>query len=118
MTSAEFTQTDPLQADVGSAYPSAYVYGNNNPLMYVDPSGLRGIKADVDIPVVDTAPDALALVVAVKKPAPERGGNRKPPTKRNPTPACVRGVQTAVLPVPQALCYRPLQFGRWGRQRE
>jgi hypothetical protein len=37
-----FTQTDPLQADVGSAYPSAYVYGNNNPNMYVDPSGKRG----------------------------------------------------------------------------
>jgi RHS repeat-associated protein len=38
-----FTQTDPLAADVGSPYPSSYVYGNNNPTMYVDPSGLRGI---------------------------------------------------------------------------
>jgi hypothetical protein len=37
-----FTQTDPLQADVGSAYPSTYVYGNNNPNVYVDPSGMRG----------------------------------------------------------------------------
>jgi hypothetical protein len=36
-----FTQTDPLQADVGSAYPSSYVYGNNNPNVYTDPSGLR-----------------------------------------------------------------------------
>lgn len=42
-----FTQTDPLQADVGSPYPSAYVYGNNNPNMYVDPSGLR---ADAPVP--------------------------------------------------------------------
>jgi SCP1.201-like deaminase len=36
-----FTQTDPLAADVGSAYPSAYVYAGNNPAMYTDPSGLR-----------------------------------------------------------------------------
>ena len=40
-----FTQTDPLSADVGSPYPSAYVYGNNSPLVYIDPSGLRGQKA-------------------------------------------------------------------------
>jgi RHS repeat-associated protein len=38
-----FTQTDPLQASVGSAYPSAYVYGNNNPMVFRDPTGLRGI---------------------------------------------------------------------------
>jgi hypothetical protein len=38
----DFTQTDPLQADVAQAYPSAYVYGNNNPNMYTDPSGMRG----------------------------------------------------------------------------
>ena len=38
-----FTQTDPLQADVGSPYPSSYVYGNNNPLVYTDPTGLRAI---------------------------------------------------------------------------
>jgi Prokaryotic phospholipase A2 len=86
------------------------VYGNNNPLMFVDPSGMRGDKVDADVPVVDTAPDALALVAAVKKPAPECGDNRKPPTKRNPTPACVRGVQTAVLPV-------PLGFGKWLTKR-
>jgi RHS repeat-associated protein len=40
-----FTQSDPLQADIGAAYPSAYVYGHNNPAMYVDPSGLRGQAA-------------------------------------------------------------------------
>ena len=38
----QFTQTDPLSAAVGQPYPSAYVYGNNKPLVYVDPSGLRG----------------------------------------------------------------------------
>jgi hypothetical protein len=37
-----FTQTDPLAADLGSPYPSAYVYGNNNPVRFVDPTGLRG----------------------------------------------------------------------------
>jgi hypothetical protein len=37
-----FTQTDPMPADVGSAYPSAYMYGNNDPVSFVDPSGLRG----------------------------------------------------------------------------
>jgi hypothetical protein len=46
-----FTQTDPLEADVGSAYPSAYVYGNNNPTMYVDPSGKRGMIVDTAYPV-------------------------------------------------------------------
>jgi hypothetical protein len=38
----QFTQTDPLAADTGSPYPSAYVCGNNNPNVYVDPSGMRG----------------------------------------------------------------------------
>lgn len=37
----QFTQTDPLQPSVGSPYPSACVYGNNNPLVFVDPSGLQ-----------------------------------------------------------------------------
>jgi RHS repeat-associated protein len=37
-----FTQVDPLQAIVGSPYPSAYVYGNDNPMRFVDPTGLRG----------------------------------------------------------------------------
>ena len=45
--SRDFTQTDPLQPTVGQAYPSAYVYGNNNPNMYVDPSGLRGIRSEM-----------------------------------------------------------------------
>jgi hypothetical protein len=39
---AHFTQTDPMPYGAGTAYESAYVYGLNNPLMYVDPSGLRG----------------------------------------------------------------------------
>jgi hypothetical protein len=36
-----FTQTDPLQATVGQAYPSTYIYANNNPNRFVDPAGLR-----------------------------------------------------------------------------
>ena len=42
-----FTQTDPLEVSRGVAYPSAYVYANNNPLVFVDPSGLR---ADAPVP--------------------------------------------------------------------
>ena len=42
-----FTQTDPLEADIGSPYPSTYVYGNNNPTVYVDPSGLRGMPNEL-----------------------------------------------------------------------
>ena len=37
-----FTQTDPISAEVGEPYPSAFVYGNNNPMAYTDPSGMRG----------------------------------------------------------------------------
>jgi hypothetical protein len=47
-----FTQTDPLQPTVGQAYPSTYIYANNNPNMYVDPSGLRATGG---------APSSLAL---------------------------------------------------------
>ena len=36
-----FTQTDPLAPDPDKSYPSAYVYGNNNPVLYSDPTGLR-----------------------------------------------------------------------------
>jgi RHS repeat-associated protein len=42
-TLGSFTQTDPLQPIVDVAFPSAYVYANNNPLMFTDPSGLRSI---------------------------------------------------------------------------
>jgi hypothetical protein len=49
-----FTQTDPLQADIGSPDPSAYIYGNNNPVVYTDPSGLRAVHTKnpqpIDIP--------------------------------------------------------------------
>jgi hypothetical protein len=37
----DFTQTDPLAPDPDKSYPSAYVYGNNNPVLYSDPTGLR-----------------------------------------------------------------------------
>lgn len=69
-----FTQTDPLQADIGSPYPSAYVYGNNNPLVFTDPSGLRGQAAQGSAnPVREGGPEApnelaLAAVAAVKGP--------------------------------------------------
>jgi RHS repeat-associated protein len=45
-TLGSFTQQDPLQARVGSAYPSTYVYANNNPNMYSDRTGLRSKCGD------------------------------------------------------------------------
>ena len=59
----KFTQTDPLQADVGSPYPSAYVYGNNNPLVYTDPPGMRGqsTTCTTRVPIKSATPQRLAL---------------------------------------------------------
>lgn len=36
------TQTDPMPYGPGRAFESPYVYALNNPLIYTDPSGLRG----------------------------------------------------------------------------
>ena len=41
----QFTQTDPAPLDAGSVFEASYVYGYNNPLVYSDPSGLRGMQA-------------------------------------------------------------------------
>lgn len=38
-----FTQTDPWPMGASSPFESAYVYARNNPGVYVDPSGLRGV---------------------------------------------------------------------------
>ena len=69
-TLGTFTQTDPLEATVGEPYPSSYVYGRNNPVVYTDPSGLRaervGPGGEVPVaenPVADQAPDQLALIL-------------------------------------------------------
>ena len=59
----QFTQTDPLQADIGSPYPSAYVYGNNNPLVFTDPSGLRAQVAAGN-PIAEQVPNELAQVAS------------------------------------------------------
>lgn len=41
----QFTQTDPRPLGAGSAFESSYVYVGNNPVVYVDPSGLRKARA-------------------------------------------------------------------------
>jgi hypothetical protein len=41
-----FTQTDRVPMGAGSSFESAYVYGRNSPLVFVDPAGLRGIAVD------------------------------------------------------------------------
>ena len=59
-----FTQTDPLQADVGSPYPSSYVYSSNNPMLYVDPSGERGQLPGCvwkNNPIASQQPEQLAF---------------------------------------------------------
>jgi hypothetical protein len=56
-----FTQTDPLQPTVGSAYPSAYVYGNNNPVRFVDPTGLRSTGAAMSSPSPKQIPDSCVF---------------------------------------------------------
>ena len=40
-TTDDFTQTDPMPLGAGSPFESAYVYVGNNPVVYVDPGGLR-----------------------------------------------------------------------------
>jgi hypothetical protein len=64
----DFTQTDPLQPTVGQAYPSTYVYGNNNPTVYTDPSGMRssGGREDSFSSIANFQPLELALVMASK----------------------------------------------------
>ena len=66
----QFTQTDPLEAETGPPYPSAYVYGNNNPMVFTDPSGERGMNVGAggeylvpSNPVRDPEPERLALVM-------------------------------------------------------
>jgi hypothetical protein len=65
-----FTQTDPLQATVGQAYPSTYTYANNNPNLYTDPSGLRAVHEEgegaprTENPVGDSAPAQLAQILS------------------------------------------------------
>jgi hypothetical protein len=54
-----FTQTDPLAADVGSPYPSAYVYGNNNPIVFTDPSGFRAVGPPNGL-ALDPTPNPIA----------------------------------------------------------
>jgi hypothetical protein len=71
-----FTQTDPLQAAVGQAYPSTYIYANNNPNMYVDPSGKRGCTF--------TLTDPMAC----------------PPASRNPIRAAGKLIKAEVVPKP------------------
>ncbi len=41
-TSGRFTQTDPMPYGAGHAFESAYIYGYDNPMRFVDPSGKRG----------------------------------------------------------------------------
>lgn len=58
-----FTQTDPMPMGAGTAFESAYVYGLNNPLRFVDPSGLRGqsTTCTTRVPIKSAAPQRLAL---------------------------------------------------------
>ena len=68
-----FTQTDPMPLGAGSAFESAYVYGNNNPLVYTDPSGLRGGLPGCpwsNNPIASQQPELLALRSQIWIPVP------------------------------------------------
>lgn len=104
----QFTQTDPLQADIGAPYPSSYVYGNNNPAVFVDPSGERAAKAFKKGcgwlnggPIGEAMPSAFALIAPLQpgpKPKPGPFGplppipddlfptTTKPPAPKPPAP--------------------------------
>lgn len=56
-----FTQTDPMPAAVGSPYESSYVYVGNNPLVYVDASGLCRQTTTTSNPIQSAVPDRLAM---------------------------------------------------------
>ena len=81
--SHRFTQTDPLKADEGSPYPSAYVYGNNKPAYFSDPSGLRaGLEATASFATKDTPPTTKVIIRkgyrCVKTPASPEGRKKNP----------------------------------------
>jgi hypothetical protein len=61
LTAEQFTQTDPAPLGAGSAYESAYVYGLNNPLVYTDPSGLRGQAAQGSSNPIDSGSSRLRV---------------------------------------------------------
>ena len=65
-----FTQTDPLPLGAGSVFESSYVYGRNNPLRFVDPSGKRA-KEPVAAPIVDSAPVCVDGACSAGPPAPK-----------------------------------------------
>lgn len=59
-----FTQTDPMPRGAGSAFESPYAYANNNPAVYVDPSGLRSVA------VKSKGAGRLAVAVPLPRPLP------------------------------------------------
>ncbi len=70
-THGRFTQVDPLAADTDGAYPSAYLYGNNNPALLVDPSGMRvGVKRRVNLKGYDGPPVRPTPVAPSQSPTP------------------------------------------------
>jgi hypothetical protein len=69
----QFTQTDPAPLGAGSVFESSYVYGLNSPLVYTDPSGLRGQLAGCawkNNPIASQQPQLLALRSQILIPVP------------------------------------------------
>ena len=65
LSRGDFTQTDPLPMGAGSAFESAYAYGRNNPVRYVDPTGLRA-RVGAGNPIVGVEPAFTGVGAAVK----------------------------------------------------
>jgi RHS repeat-associated protein len=105
-----FTQTDPMPYGAGSAFESAYAYALNNPLMYTDPSGLRGGLPGCPWsknPIGSQQPELLALRTQILIPVPGTLPPRTVPPRtlppRSPTtrvPATTRPSTTTTIDEP------------------
>ena len=106
-----FTQTDPAPLGAGFAYESSYVYGNDNPLVYTDPSGLRGGLPGCPYSansIASNQPQMLALRSQIWIPVPGTLPPRTVPSRtyppRSPTarvPATTRPSTTTTIDEPE-----------------
>jgi hypothetical protein len=106
----QFTQTDPMPYGSGHAYEASYVYGRNNPLMYTDPSGLRGGLPGCPYsanPIASNQPEMLAWRTQILIPAPGSLPLRTVPPRTTPPPSPTTLVPATSRPRPTTTRPRP-----------